>query len=49
MTAMKIVCHKSQKMHRRYNQIHITPDDLHEAMAKFAAFSNRNASAQRLE
>lgn len=42
MTAMKIVGHKSEKMHRRYNQI--TPDDMHDAMAKLAAFSNRNAS-----
>lgn len=43
MTAMKIVGHKSEKMRRRYNQIHITPDDVHEAMAKFGM------PAQRLE
>jgi hypothetical protein len=42
MTAMKIVGHKSEKMHRRYNQI--TPDDLHQATAKLAAYSNRNAN-----
>jgi integrase len=42
MTAMKIVGHKSEKMHRRYNQI--TPDDLRQATAKLAAYSNRNAN-----
>lgn len=31
-TAMKIVGHKSEKMHRRYNTI--TPDDLHRAIAR---------------
>ena len=32
MTAMKIVGHKSEQMHRRYNTIQ--PEDLHEAAAK---------------
>lgn len=35
MTAMKIVGHKSEKMHRRYNQI--TADDLANAAAKLNA------------
>jgi hypothetical protein len=32
MIAMKIVGHKSEQMHRRYNAIQ--PEDLHEAAAK---------------
>ena len=32
MTAMKIVGHKSEQMHRRHNMIQ--PEDLHEAAAK---------------
>lgn len=35
-TAMKIVGHKSERMHRRYNTI--TPDDLQQAAAKLHAF-----------
>src|SRR5207253_11075133 len=37
MTAMKIVGHKSEQMHRRYNQI--TPEDLHEAAAKLQKYT----------
>ena len=33
MTAMKIVGHKSEQMHRRYNTIQ--PEDLHEAAQSF--------------
>src|SRR5262249_17718868 len=36
MTAMKIVGHKSEKMHRRYNQI--APEDLHQAASKVDAY-----------
>ena len=35
-TAMKIVGHKSDRMHRRYNTIE--PDDLHAAVAKLQAY-----------
>ena len=35
-TAMKIVGHKSDRMHRRYNTIE--PDDLHQAAAKLHTF-----------
>lgn len=35
-TAMKIVGHKSDRMHRRYNTIE--PDDLHAAVAKLHAY-----------
>ena len=35
-TAMKIVGHKSERMHRRYNTI--TPEDLQQAAAKLHAF-----------
>ena len=37
MTAMKIVGHKSEKMHRRYNQI--APEDLHVAAAKLHMYT----------
>ena len=36
MTAMKIVGHKSEKMHRRYNQI--APEDLHQAAGKLSVY-----------
>lgn len=36
MTAMKLVGHKSEQMHRRYNQI--DPDDLKEAAARLARY-----------
>jgi integrase len=35
-TAMKIVGHKSERMHRRYNTIE--PEDLHRAVSKLAAY-----------
>jgi integrase len=35
-TAMKIVVHKSERMHRRYNTIE--PEDLHRAATKLAAY-----------
>ena len=35
-TAMKIVGHKSERMHRRYNTIE--PEDLHRAVTKLAAY-----------
>ncbi len=37
MTAMKIVGHKSEQMHRRYNTIQ--PEDLHEAAAKLQRYT----------
>jgi integrase len=37
MTAMKIVGHKSEQMHRRYNTIQ--PEDLHEAAAKLQKYT----------
>jgi integrase len=37
MTAMKIVGHKSEQMHRRYNTIQ--PEDLHEAAAKLQRYA----------
>ena len=37
MTAMKIVSHKSEQMHRRYNTIQ--PEDLHEAAAKLQKYT----------
>jgi len=37
MTAMKIVGHKSEQMHRRYNTIQ--PEDLHEAPAKLQNYT----------
>jgi len=37
MTAMKIVGHKSEQMHRRYNTIR--PEDLHEAAAKLQKYT----------
>ncbi|MGH7232261.1 MAG: tyrosine-type recombinase/integrase, partial [Nitrospiraceae bacterium] len=37
MTAMKIVGHKSEKMHRRYNQI--VPEDLHAAAVKLDRYT----------
>lgn len=40
MTAMRIVGHKSEKMHRRYNQI--TPEDLHGAALKLARYNVAN-------
>jgi integrase len=42
MTAMKIVGHKSEQMHRRYNQI--TPADLQQAVNKLSAYHARTAS-----
>ena len=51
MTAMKIVGHKSEQMHRRYNTIQ--PEDLHEAAAKLQKYTANTvitlASAQSLE
>ena len=40
MTAMRIVGHKSEKMHRRYNQI--TPEDLHGAALKLGQYKATN-------
>lgn len=40
MTAMRIVGHKSEKMHRRYNQV--TPEDLQEAALKLAQYRAAN-------
>jgi integrase len=40
MTAMRIVGHKSEKMHRRYNQI--TPEDLHGAALKLGQYKAAN-------
>jgi integrase len=37
MTAVKIVGHKSEQMHRRYNTIQ--PEDLHEAVAKLQKYT----------
>jgi integrase len=37
MTAMKIVGHKSEQMHRRYNTIQ--PENLHEAAAKLQKYT----------
>jgi len=37
MTAMKIIGHKSEQMHRRYNTIQ--PEDLHEAAAKLQKYT----------
>jgi hypothetical protein len=37
MTAMKIVGHKSEQMHRRYNTIQ--PEDLHETAAKLHKYT----------
>jgi hypothetical protein len=37
MTAMKIIRHKSEQMHRRYNTIQ--PEDLHEAAAKLQKYT----------
>lgn len=36
MTAMKIIGQKSEKMHRRYNQI--SPADLHKAVGKLVTY-----------
>ena len=40
-TAMKIVVHKSDRMHRRYNTIE--PEDLHKAAAKLHVFRTNTA------
>ena len=40
MTAMRIVGHMSEKMHRRYNQI--TPADLQGAALKLARYNAAN-------
>jgi hypothetical protein len=40
MTAMKIVGHKSEQMHRRYNTIQ--QEDLHEAAAKLQKYTANN-------
>jgi integrase len=40
MTAMRIVGHKSEKMHRRYNQV--TPEDLQAAALKLAQYRAAN-------
>ena len=37
MTAMKIIGHKSEQMHRRYNTIQL--EDLHEAAAKLQTYT----------
>ena len=37
MTAMKIIGHKSEQMHRRYNNI-VKSEDLHEAAAKLQRY-----------
>src|SRR5262249_18705320 len=42
MTAMKIVGHKSEKMHRRYNQI--APEDLHQAASKLSVYHAKTFS-----
>ena len=42
MTAMRIIGHKSEKMHRRYNQI--TPDDLHKAVRQASDLPHRNTA-----
>lgn len=47
MTAMKIVGHKSEQMHRRYNTV--TPADLHQAAAKlntYLTLANSSTSGQ---
>jgi hypothetical protein len=36
MTAMKLVGHKSEQMHRRYNQI--TPNDLRNVATRLATY-----------
>jgi integrase len=41
MTAMKIIGHKSEKMHRRYNQI--SPADLHKAIGKLVSYQINTA------
>ena len=42
MTAMKIIGHKSEKMHRRYNQI--SPADLHQAVVKLVTYQSDQSS-----
>ena len=42
MTAMKIISHKSEKMHRRYNQI--SPADLHQAVGKLVTYQADQSS-----
>jgi hypothetical protein len=37
MTAMKIIGHKSEQMHRRYNTIE--PEDLHAAAARLHLYA----------
>lgn len=44
-TAMKIVGHKSERMHRRYNTIE--PDDLHRAVGKLAAYQTNTLITPR--
>lgn len=44
MTAMQIVGHKSEAMHRRYNTI--TPDDMHKAVARLS-LTDTSARASR--
>ena len=39
MTAMKIVWHRSEQMHRRYNQI--SADDLRDAAAQLALYQTK--------
>ena len=47
MTAMKIIGHKSEKMHRRYNQI--SPADLHQAVVKLVTYqSDQSTGADTL-
>ena len=41
MTAMKIIGPKSEKMHRRYNQI--SPVDLHKAVGKLVSYQVTSA------
>jgi integrase len=42
MTAMKIVGHKSEQMHRRYNRI--APEDLHEAASKLGVYHAKSSA-----
>ena len=41
LTAMKIIGPKSEKMHRRYNQI--SPVDLHKAVGKLVSYQATSA------
>ena len=47
MTAMKIIGHKSEQMHRRYNSIR--PEDLHEAAAKLQSYKTNTLITPALD